>query len=95
MANTISRKRRTSGSTNESEALAFINLSEPADTPSGARKMGYIVLLDGNEDHIAYFEHLSKHPEDAAKFVSNLIIEFRPNKKPEPKAASDIKKMFA
>lgn len=94
MASFVRKSAETSTARQLPEALAFINLSIPSNTPSGAKKIGTIVLNAGDEDHEHLFEKMAANPDLAVKFVKNLIVEFRLNQKAEPMDAKKLDALF-
>jgi len=92
-----SDKTTSANTPKKAEALGFINLSMPAMARSGKpynKKVGYIALNKGDADIEAIFEHLQANPEDAVKFVKNLIVDFRENTKATDTATVDIGSLF-
>ena len=83
----------TNNTKNKPQALSFINLHMPANNEAGKKKVGYIALNAGDADLQAIHDHLVAHPEDVAKFIKNLIVDFRENKPAEKSV--DVASLFA
>lgn len=94
MANYARKNTQASNVSELPQALGFINLSIPANTPSGAKKIGTIVLQENDESHAHIFEKLAADPKLAQKFVKNLIVEFRANTKAEPIDEKQLDSLF-
>ena len=78
---------------NRAPATAFINIAVPVGN-GRTKKIGYIALDSSDPDQVKIAERLEANPELLAKFMANLVVDFRMNIKTEA-AAGDIDAMFA